>query len=154
MSQRNANQQRRHVLQYGLSLAALGTLPNFAFSQTRPIRIGYVSPQTGPLAAFGETDSFTVKNIRESLKKGLTIGDKVYQVEIIVKDSQSNPNRAAGVAQELINNDKVDLMLCAATPDTTNPVSDQCELAGVPCISTLQTQNCNDCESTCIPSSS
>lgn len=136
MSKKEVLMKRRVVLQKGLTLAALSSLGNVAFSQTRPIRIGYVSPQTGQLAAFGETDNFTIKNIREALKGGLQISGKTYAVEIIIKDSQSNPNRAAGVAQELINNDKVDLMLCAATPDTTNPVSDQCELAGIPCIST------------------
>jgi branched-chain amino acid transport system substrate-binding protein len=31
----------------------------------------------------------------------------------------------------------VDLVLVASTPETTNPVSDQCELAGKPCISTV-----------------
>lgn len=99
MSKNEVQLKRRSVLQQGLSLAALGSLTSLTFAQTRPIRIGYVSPQTGPLAAFGETDNFTVKNIRESLKNGLTIGGKTYAVEIIVKDSQSNPNRAAGVAR-------------------------------------------------------
>ena len=36
----------------------------------------------------------------------------------------------------LILYDKVDLMLVASTPETTNPVSDQCEVNGMPCIST------------------
>ena len=42
----------------------------------------------------------------------------------MVKDSQSNPNRAAEVAKELIVDDEVDLMLVASTPETTNPVAD------------------------------
>ena len=41
------------------------------------------------------------------------------------------------MAGELILKDKVDLMVVASTPETTNPVSDQCELNGVPCISTV-----------------
>ncbi len=56
---------------------------------------------------------------------------------MIVKDSQSNPNRAAQVAKDLIVQDKVDLMLVASTPETTNPVSTQCEIEEVPCISTV-----------------
>jgi branched-chain amino acid transport system substrate-binding protein len=35
---------------------------------------------------------------------------------------------------QLINNDRVDIMVASSTSDTCNPVSDQCELAGVPCI--------------------
>jgi branched-chain amino acid transport system substrate-binding protein len=37
----------------------------------------------------------------------------------------------------LINQDKVDFMLASSTPDTTNPVSDQCESAQVPCVATI-----------------
>jgi branched-chain amino acid transport system substrate-binding protein len=101
------------------------------------LKIGYVSPQTGPLAPFGEADSFTLAGARQAFAKGLAIGGKTWPVEIVVKDSQSNPNRAASVANELILNDKVDLILVSSTPETVNPVSDQCELNGVPCISTV-----------------
>ena len=56
-------------------------------------------------------------------------------MEIIQKDSQSNPNRAAEVATELIEKDQVKMLLTKGTPDTVNPVSDQAELNGIPCIS-------------------
>jgi branched-chain amino acid transport system substrate-binding protein len=56
---------------------------------------------------------------------------------VIVKDSQSNPNRAAEVAKELIIDDEVDLMLVASTPETTNPVATTAEAEGVPVISTV-----------------
>jgi branched-chain amino acid transport system substrate-binding protein len=42
------------------------------------------------------------------------------------------------VAAQLINNEHVDLMLAAASSETCNPVSDQCELKGVPCITTTE----------------
>jgi len=115
-----------------LPAAAQGSSP----SSSQGIKIGYVSPQTGPLAAFGEPDAFTLEQVRKALGAGIAVGDKTLPVEIIVRDSQSNPNRAAEVATDLIHRDKVHLMLCAATPDTTNPVADQCELAEVPCLST------------------
>jgi len=56
---------------------------------------------------------------------------------VVLKDSQSNPNRAAEVANDLILKDKVDLMVVTSTPETTNPVSDACELNEVPCLSTM-----------------
>ncbi len=59
----------------------------------------------------------------------------LHPLEFIVKDSQSNPNRAAEVAQDLILNDKVHLVTAFATPETVNPVADQCELNGTPCVS-------------------
>jgi branched-chain amino acid transport system substrate-binding protein len=103
----------------------------------RTIKIGYVSPQTGPLAAFGEADQFVLDTVTELLSEGITIGETVHPVEILVRDSQSDPNRAAEVAADLILTDEVDLILVASTPETTNPVSDQCEIYEVPCISTV-----------------
>ena len=118
--------------------AGAGSLSLPAFAQAgRKIKIGYVSPQTGPLAAFGEADNFVLAGIREVTKAGLAVAGKTHPIEILVKDSQSNPNRAAEVGADLILKDKVDLMLVASTPETTNPVSDQCELNGVPCVSTV-----------------
>jgi branched-chain amino acid transport system substrate-binding protein len=123
----------------GTALAAgAGGLTLPAFAQAgRKIKIGYVSPQTGPLAAFGEADSFVLAGIREATKAGIPVAGQIHLIEILVKDSQSNPNRAAEVAADLILKDKVDLMLVASTPETTNPVSDQCELNGVPCVSSV-----------------
>jgi branched-chain amino acid transport system substrate-binding protein len=107
-----------------------------AIAQTRPIKLGYVSPLTGPLAAFAEADNFILANFKEATKAGLKVGNTTVPAEVIVKDSQSNPNRAAEVAKDLIVQDKIDLMLVASTPETTNPVSTQCEIEEVPCIST------------------
>ncbi len=50
-------------------------------------------------------------------------------------DSQSDTNRAAQVAGDLINNEQCDLIVTASTPDTVAPVADQCEAMGVPCLS-------------------
>ncbi|MBQ0785845.1 MAG: ABC transporter substrate-binding protein [Amphritea sp.] len=116
-------------------VGGLGSAP--AFAKQRVIKFGYVTPQTGPLAPFAEADNFILNGVREKLKNGIQIGSRTYPVEIIVKDSQSNPNRAAEVANELILSDEVDLMLVSSTPETTNPVSDQCEINEVPCISTV-----------------
>jgi len=102
----------------------------------RTIRIGFVSPATGPLAAFGESDRFGISQVQALLKNGLSIGGRSHKVEILVKDSQSNPNRAGEVAADLILKDKIDFMLVGNTPETVNPVSDQCELNEVPCLST------------------
>ncbi|MFO1067713.1 MAG: ABC transporter substrate-binding protein [Geminicoccaceae bacterium] len=101
------------------------------------LKIGYVSPKTGPLAPFAEADDFVLGGLKETFAGGLDVGGTKYGVEILVKDSQSNPNRAAEVAGELILSDEVDLMTVASTPETTNPVADQCELNEIPCISTM-----------------
>lgn len=101
------------------------------------IRIGFISPVTGPLAGFGKTDGYVLSQARAALAGGLTIGGKSYAVEILDRDTQSNPSIAGQLAKDLIDNEKVDLMLAVSTPETINPVSDACEAAGVPCLSTV-----------------
>ncbi|HXY84013.1 MAG TPA: ABC transporter substrate-binding protein [Gaiellaceae bacterium] len=101
------------------------------------ITIGVVSPRTGPAAGFGEGDPYIVGVARKALATGLTIGGKHYSVNVIEKDSQSTPARAAQVANDLIHGNNVDLMLATSTPETVNPVSDASEAARVPCISTV-----------------
>lgn len=132
----NARAQRRHVLQAAGALAMTGAMP-LAFGQAtgRKIKIGYVTPQTGPLAGFGEVDNFVLQGIKAAFKGGITVAGVNHPVEILVKDSQSNPNRAAEVAAELILKNGIDLMVVGSSPENANPVSDQCELNGVPCIS-------------------
>ena len=103
----------------------------------RPVRLGYVSPQSGPFVSFGEADGFVLDDVRARLADGLKLGRRTYPVEIILKDSQSDPDRAATVAGDLLSGEQIDLMLTSSTPETTNPVADVCERRGVPCISTF-----------------
>lgn len=118
-------------------LAACGGVKEDEGSSGDVIKIGYVSPRTGPAAGFGETDDWLIEVVREKLKDGVKSGDKTYKVEILLRDSQSDPQRAGQVANGLISGDKVDLMLASSTPESVNPVADACEAAGVPCISTV-----------------
>jgi len=101
------------------------------------LKIGYVTPGTGALAAFPEADSFILDGIRDRFADGIDTKKGKSKITIIVKDSQSNPDRAGAVASDLILKDGVDPVVVASTPETTNPVSDQCELNGVPCISSV-----------------
>lgn len=131
---------RRGLIKRGAAGAALVSSLSFtrlAGARDGVIKIGFVSPKTGPLAGFAESDDYILAGVNAAFSEGLTIDGTTYGVEIIVKDSQSNPNRAADVAAELILDDEVNLMVVSSTPETTNPVSDQCEINGVPCISTV-----------------
>lgn len=111
----------------GLALATPGLFAP-AIAQGAKIRIGYVSPQSGPLAGFAESDAYNIESFLAT-----SVGQNF---EVIVKDSQSDPNRAAAVAKELIVDDEINLMIVASTPETTNPVATTCEAEGMPVIST------------------
>src|SRR3954466_6905066 len=129
---------RRTLLQAGLGALAAPAILNVipVNAQSRVIKIGHVSPRTGPIAPFGEADPYILDQIQKLVEKGISNGGRTYPVQIISKDSQSSGSRAAEVASELILRDKVDLIVASATPDTTNPVADQAEVNEVPCITT------------------
>ncbi|GAB3771205.1 ABC transporter substrate-binding protein [Ramlibacter monticola] len=126
--------RRQFTTAFG-ALAATGAVPAAFAADT--LKIGYVSPQTGPLAPFGEADKWVIEQMKAALKNGVTVGGKKYDVQVVLKDSQSSPNRAGEVANDLILKEKVALILTAGTPETANPVSDACELNEVPCISSV-----------------
>lgn len=102
------------------------------------IKIGYVSPETGSLAPFGEADQFVIGAVTDFFAKNpIKVGDTTHPVQIVKRDSQSDSNRAADVAADLILNQGIHMMLVSSTPDTSNPVSDQCEANGMPCVATV-----------------
>lgn len=120
---------RRTLLQATAATAVGLAMP--ARASTANIKIGYVSPQSGPLSAFSQADSYMVSRFLEATKaSGLNI-------DVVVKDSQSNPNRAAEVAKELISRDEVNMILVASTPETTNPVCSVAESEEIPVISSV-----------------
>lgn len=127
---------RRAVLRGAAAAAGLSAFPMLGRTQGNILRIGVVSPRSGPLALFGEGDGWVLDQVRRQTAGGIEVGGKRWSLEFIAKDTQSNPVRAAAVAKELINADKVDVVLSTSTPETVNPVADACEAAGVPALST------------------
>jgi branched-chain amino acid transport system substrate-binding protein len=132
----NSKASRRQILKTGVAATFVAMAPSVLRAQGRAIRIGLVTPTTGPLAIFAEPDAFVLGQFKAATAKGIKIGGQAHAIEVIVKDSQSNSNRAAEVANDLILSKKVDLMVVAHTPDTVNPVADACEVNEVPCVST------------------
>ena len=119
----------------GLALA--GGRGAFAAGADNTLKVGFISPRTGALGGFGQTDGYVLDVVRKSLASGFAVGDKTFDVKILDQDTQSDPSRAGQLAKGLINSDKIDLMLVVSTPETINPVADACEAAGVPCLSTV-----------------
>ena len=130
--------RRRFVTLAGGAAAAL-TVPatvRSAFAQGDDvIRVGFVSPQSGPIGIFGEGDPWVLDLVRKTVADGIEVGGKRYGVEFISRDTQSDPVRAGQVARDLIVGEGVDIMLSTSTPETVNPVADACEAAGVPSLS-------------------
>ena len=105
----------------------------------REIRLGFVAPLTGPLAAMGVSDKYSIDRAKAAFGDGVLCGDgQKHPIAITVADCQSDSNRAAQVAGDLINNTKVDIIMAASSGTVVPPVADQAEANGVPCIT-------NDC---------
>ncbi len=129
--------RRRFIASSAVALAAPAILRSTrAYADNPVLRVGHVSPRTGPLAGFAEADDYVLQAVSEMFAGGLENNGKTWTIEVISKDSQSNPNRAAEVAADLILGEEVDIIVAASTPDTVNPVSDQAEVNEVPCITT------------------
>ncbi|KAB0622578.1 ABC transporter substrate-binding protein [Castellaniella defragrans] len=129
---------RRTLLKAAAGLAAAPAVlrATRAYAREPVLRVGHVSPRTGPLAGFAEADDYILQGVAAAFAGGVRNNGRSWKIEIVSKDSQSNPNRAAAVAADLILTDEVDLIVAASTPDTVNPVADQAEANGTPCITT------------------
>jgi len=58
--------------------------------------IGYVSPQTGPLAAFAAADAFIIERAIKALDaKAIVVDGKKAKFQIKRVDSQSSPTKAS-----------------------------------------------------------
>ncbi len=103
----------------------------------KTIRIGYINPTTGALAGNGEGCEWAVKQITDFVNEHpITVDGEEKTIEVIVYDSKSDQNNCTELAQKLIEEDEIDLMIAIQTPNTVIPVSLVAERYGVPCIAT------------------
>jgi branched-chain amino acid transport system substrate-binding protein len=79
---------------------------NPARAQNKPFKIGLLTPMTGPFASTGKQMLAGVKLYMA--QQGVNIAGR--QVELIVKDDTGMPDVTKRLAQELVVNDKVDVL--------------------------------------------
>ena len=90
---------RRRVLQ-GIAggFAAAGSTKLFApavRAANKPIKIGYVSPKSGPLAAFAEADDFVLGEFRRFIRTA-SRSERNLSGQVVTKDNQSIEPRRRG----------------------------------------------------------
>ena len=100
------------------------------------IKAGYVLPVTGAMAAFGAAASWEIDYFNTNVwKDGLVCGDgKKHKITCLVEDMQSDSNRAAQVAGDLIQNSGITLIGASASAANVVPVRDTAESMACPCI--------------------
>jgi branched-chain amino acid transport system substrate-binding protein len=99
--------QRRTVLKGMLAASAAVAAPPFLRAQPAPFKIGLLTVKTGPLAQGGNQME---QGITVFLKdKGNSLAGRA--IELVVADTGGNPAGAKTKAQELIERDKVNVIL-------------------------------------------
>ena len=124
-SSRPANLRRRILAGGAAGLAIAGTplLSRMAFAQTGLIKIGFPTPLTGAFSAEAQDQ---VRAAELAVKEFNAAGGYAGRMcELLVRDDKLNPGEAATRTLELIEKDKVDLIvgsLSAATQLSINAV--------------------------------
>ena len=103
----------------------------------REIKVGVVSPLTGIIAVFAVADRWGIDMVKEFVGDEMVLGDgKLHKVSWLLRDTQSDDNRASQVTSDLILNDKVDLIIVGGAPTTAVPAAVQAETLGTPLLGT------------------
>jgi len=104
-----------------------------------PIRIGASIPVTGPLAPFGPIIEAGYQAAVDDVNAagGITIDGTEHQVELVILDNETDPNKVTEQARTLVLSDGVVGLLGSVTPGLTIPAANVAELEGVPMVSTL-----------------
>ncbi len=96
---------------FTLAVFALGLLFSpLAFSARKTvIKIGINAPMTGDIPKVGEGTKFAALMWLEDIEKagGLEVGDKKYEVELVVEDNESKAESAVKVNTKMITQDDV-----------------------------------------------
>ncbi|MBL8309121.1 MAG: ABC transporter substrate-binding protein [Burkholderiales bacterium] len=126
MSDSTTSPLRRRLLAGGAAGAAIAGAPfvsRLAYAQSLPIKIGFPTPLTGAFSAEAQDQVRAAElAVKEFNAAGGFNGRKV---ELLVRDDKLNPGEAATRTLELIEKDKVDLIvgsLSAATQLSINAI--------------------------------
>jgi branched-chain amino acid transport system substrate-binding protein len=98
-----------------------------------PVRIGVVLPRTGRLAGLGDPVTFCGRRWAGPIRTAAGPG---RPVELVWRDSRSDPAVAAQAARELAADPRVVLVLTMAGTHLVPAVAGTCQAAGIPCLST------------------
>ena len=98
-------QLRKRLFLIQLACAAV-VMSSLSFAQTQPFRVGLVLPMTGPFASTGRQIDAAVKLYL--MENGTEVAGR--KVEVVLRDDGGVPDQSKRIAQELVVNDKVDVL--------------------------------------------
>ena len=97
---------QKRIFLRSTALAALSLVAALAHADNNTFKIGLILPMTGPFASTGKQIEAAARLYMA--QNGDTVAGK--KVELIVKDDTSAPDVTKRIAQELVVNDKVNVL--------------------------------------------
>lgn len=135
---------RRTALAAAAGLSALSALGLARAQGTEPIKIGVLIALSGPAAAYGAEERRAVEAVFNQVNaQG---GIKGRKVELVVRDTKTNPTEAARLANQVIADDKVIAIIGATTGSETLAFADAAMRAQVPVFPMVGTPSVTDPE--------
>lgn len=120
---------RRTFLQSSVAAVASSSVARMALAQDKVIKIGFLAPLTGPVAAWGKPglDGCEIWAERVNAAGGIKLSDGDYMVEFVGYDNEYDPAKARTGATKLIREDGVSfiMMLGGDTWPGVQPVADK-----------------------------
>lgn len=102
-------------------------------AEKTPLKIGAIFAVTGGASFLGAPEAKTAEMLVEEINADGGIDGRM--IELIVKDSAANPEKAISFAKQLIEEDQVVAIIGPSTSGETMQIKDLCNEAGVPLIS-------------------
>lgn len=135
---------RRTALATAAGLSALSALGLAKAQGNEPIKIGVLIALSGPAAAYGAEERRAVEAVFNQVNaQG---GIKGRKVELVVRDTKTNPTEAARLANQVIADDKVIAIIGATTGSETLAFADAAMRAQVPVFPMVGTPSVTDPE--------
>ncbi|MGH7073429.1 MAG: amino acid ABC transporter substrate-binding protein [Stellaceae bacterium] len=105
--------RREFLITVAATGAATAVMPRIVHAAGKPVRLGFSIAKTGIYAAAAQSqlNSYELWKGQLNAMGGLDVAGKRRPIEYVVYDDQSNPAQAAKIYEQLITEDKVDLLL-------------------------------------------
>jgi len=101
--------------------------------EVETVKIGAILAVTGGASFLGAPEAKTIEMLAEQINADGGINGR--QIELIIKDSAANPEKAISFAKQLIEEDKVIAIIGPSTSGETMQIKDLCETYKTPLVS-------------------
>lgn len=138
----------RRLLLKGMALGiglGLAGFPAAAWAQNKePIKVGVLIALSGPAAAYGAEERRAVEAV--TAKVNAEGGIDGHPIELVIRDTKTNPTEAARLANQVIRDDQVVAIIGATTGSETLAFADAAMRAEIPLFPMVGTPSVTDPE--------